>query len=97
MGMTETNLAWHKLPLHDQIQERFRGKFEFSKIVSAHNRDKTFELKQQSGGTMMILQGFSCSREFDTDSDPLNLGRWCSLVLRGKQGMKLRIKKKKTQ
>jgi hypothetical protein len=91
MGLTEINLAWQNLPLVDQIRERFRGLFEFSKIVSANNRDKTFDTKQQSGGTMMILQGFCCSRAFDVESDPLKLGRWCSLVLRGKRGMKLRV------
>ncbi len=91
MGMSEINLAWHNLPFHDQIHERFRGMFEFSKIVCAHNRDKSFDLQQQSGGTMMILQGFCCSRAFDIEYDPLHLGRWCSLVLRGKQGMKLRL------
>ena len=91
MGVAEVNLAWQNLPYVDQLEERFRGMFEFAKYTSANNRDPSFRERQQSGGTMMVVNGFMCARVFHSDRDPRKLGRWCSNLLRGKNGLKLRI------
>jgi hypothetical protein len=37
---TETNVAWHNITGQDTASERFRGRFEMAKIVTANNRDK---------------------------------------------------------
>jgi hypothetical protein len=92
MGVAEVNLAWQNLEYQDQIQERFRGMFEFNKIISSNNRtDKTFAEKKQSGGTMTLVNGELCARVLDTQIDNRKLGRWCSVLFRGKHGLKLRV------
>jgi hypothetical protein len=91
LGVTEVNLAWQNLPYVDQMEERFRGMFEFATYTSANNRDPTFHERQQSGGTMMIVNGFTCAQVCHSDRDKRTLGRWCSNLLRGKHGLKLRI------
>jgi hypothetical protein len=91
MGIAEINLAWQNLPYIDHLHERFRGSLEFAKFISANNRDPTFTERKQSGGTMMVTNGHMCGRIINTEIDKQNLGRWCSLLLRGKNGLTLRI------
>jgi hypothetical protein len=90
-GAAEVNLAWQNLPYVDQLQERFRGMFEFAKFISANNRDSQFKERKQSGGTMMTANGNMCARIINSTSDPRKLGRWCSLLFRGKNGLKVRV------
>jgi hypothetical protein len=33
---TEVNIAWQNVPVEDKIQERFRGHFEFSNIITSN-------------------------------------------------------------
>jgi hypothetical protein len=83
-GATEVNLAWHNLPFTDQLHERFKGSLEFAHYMAAHNWDKQFKDTRQSGETMMITNGDTTARVCSKEYDHRRLGRWCSVLLRGK-------------
>ncbi len=91
MGIAEVNLAWQHLPYTDQLHERFRGTCEFAKFVSANNRDPKYSERKQSGGTMTIVNGNMSARIIGIANDPRQMGRWCSILFRGKNGLKFRV------
>ena len=91
LGVAEVNLAWQNLPFHDQLKERFKGSLEFAHYTTANNQDPSFQGKKQSGGTMLITNGESCARVCGSEHDFRKLGRWCSVLLRGKAGLKVRV------
>jgi hypothetical protein len=88
---TETNIAWNNVPIQDRLNERFRGHFEFSNMITSHNKDSTYKEKFQRGGTLMVCNGPACGRIIEKGTDDIILGRWSWMKLRGSKGLTLVI------
>jgi hypothetical protein len=88
---TEVNVAWSNLSEKDKCSERFRGHFEFAKIITSNNKDNTYSDKFQRGGTLMVCQGHTCGRVISSGTDDNILGRWTWMKLRGCRGLSVVI------
>ena len=90
-AMAETNVDWRKLPKKKTIWETTKSWFENVTTVASTNQHDKHDTPYQPGGTAVITQGDMAlrvmGRSFDTD----RMGRWCSVLYRGKENIKLRV------
>ncbi len=92
LGMSELNVAWHRVPLKHRLGERFKEWFPESRVHCAWYR-KYPRLKgaRQPGGTAIAVFGSTCHRIDKFGHDSSGLGRWAWVRLRGKNGTHQRI------
>jgi Reverse transcriptase (RNA-dependent DNA polymerase) len=88
---TEINLAWQNLAQENSLQERFRGKMEFAKFVSANNKDTSYKGAYQPGGSLIITSGKLCGRIRESGTEQNILQRWAWIKLQGRNDTKVVI------
>ena len=82
-GVSEVNLAWHKLSFEAQPTNRFRSLFEKAKIIACNNRTDLECQPSQQGGTLLGIFNDHSHRVIEIGFDKRNLGRWCWTLLQG--------------
>ena len=90
IGLTETNLRWHKLSQRNQWTERTQGMWESSNYSIGYNQKDAGTSTFQPGGTMTISIGKTSHRVHSTGKDTTGLGRWSWTKFRGSQNITLR-------
>lgn len=91
MGLAECNLCWHKLPAHHRLRERIWGWFEKTSISVAYPNKFPAVSPTLAGGTTTLAINDSVNRVSSTDIDPSGLGRWSSILLKGKGHVSIRF------
>ena len=86
---TEINVAWQNIDHKHNIHERYRGKFEFAKIVPANNKDKNYKGSYQPGGSIIFANGKICGRITEAGTENNLLQRWAWIKICGKNKINL--------
>ena len=86
-GMQEINTHERILPPQDQ----WKRKFTTHNTQAATNQHCPSQQKILYGGTAHFLNQNLSLRQIEHGQDPTNLGRWIWTLLRGKQGIQVRI------
>ena len=79
----ETNLNWDLPELRAQFSDLLRKTWRNSTYVSSKSPEE-FMSTYQPGGTATVICDNWTSRVIDRGEDPLGLGRWTFVTLRGK-------------
>jgi hypothetical protein len=90
-GMSEINLAWHRLSYESLPSRRFRSLLDTSKFVFGNNRHDLNCSNKQKGGTMIGIVDQTCHRVIRMGNDERNLGRWSWVLIQGSHSSLLLI------
>ena len=92
IGLAEHNCNFKSMQQQNQWHERSREWWETSKSTVATNQHDISNLPYLPGGTITVIRGKTSHRAQPNPSpvDPMGLGRWSSILLRGSHGIKLR-------
>ena len=85
----EANLNWTKMPMEGKLPELFRTENAI-RTITAHNTHENFGRRQQ-GGTFGMVFGQLAGTIIDVGTDAWDLGRWCWMLAKGRDGHKVRI------
>ena len=90
-AMAETNVDWRRLPKRLTIWEQTKSWFENVTTVASHNQHDKHDTPYQPGGTAVVTKGDMALRVMDRSFDINRMGRWCSVLYRGKDNIRLRV------
>jgi hypothetical protein len=79
---------------HEKIlppSQQWKRKFPAIHTQSATNQHSTSQRRIIHGGNAHFLNSSMCLRQIEQGEDPTKLGRWIWTLLRGKQGIQVRI------
>jgi hypothetical protein len=86
-GIQEINIHERLLP----PSQKWKRKFPYIHTQSATNQHSPSLRRILHGGTAHFLDSDFSLRQIDHGQDPTNLGRWIWTLLRGRQGIQVRI------
>ena len=89
--ISEVNLAWHCLPETSHFSQITRHRFRSTASKVACYQDRTLTSSFQRGGVAILVRDSHTGRVCGTGADPMGLGRWAWMRLRGHHGSHLRI------
>ena len=88
----ETNVNYSNLPENLHPQNRCRGWFKKHRIKTSHNIHATdIPGTRLQGGTSVRVINRMVDKVDRFEEDPSGMGRWCSVRIRGKNGMMLTL------
>ena len=90
-AMSELNVCWHLLPLHERLHERTLGWWETLHISHGYNRVTNSSSGYQKGGVAIFSINTAAHRVIQSGQDPSGLGRWVWTRYRGRHGIVLRV------
>ena len=88
LGMSEINVNWHKVSIHQRLEQRTKGWFEASRVVSATYAGQS-TATQQYGGTSLMSINKMATRVDSRLTFRDDLGRWSGQGYRGRNGQVL--------
>ena len=92
VGLSECNVYWPHIPIHQRLPERTLGWFETLRLsIGFLQAWKEISTPYQVGGVMLWSLNKTAHRVIEKGNDFRGLGRWSWTTYRGKQGMRLRI------
>jgi hypothetical protein len=92
VGLSECNVYWPHLPIHQRLPERTLGWFETLHLSLAYLQEwHDIHTAYQVGGVLLWSLNRMAHRVMEKGSDIRGLGRWCWTKYRGKNGTTLRI------
>ena len=91
IGLTENNLHWKNISVHERLHTRLFGWWETLQISSAYYDTYPTVTRSQVGGTCVLSTGKAAHRVFQYGRDPRGLGRWSWTRYQGKGGITFRI------
>lgn len=91
IGIAEHNSNFYQMDQQDSWFERTDEWWEGSKSVVAQNVHDTFPSPFLPGGVLSVALNKACHRCKGVEKDPSGLGRWCTMVFRGSNGITLRV------
>ena len=89
--MSEVNVNWRIVEKKKSLRTLVRGWFEQSNVSIAHNTINSTKYAYQPGGVAIINAGETATKVIKAEPDRRYMGRWCSSLYQGKNGMKLRV------
>jgi len=87
----ELNTCWDLLPPDQRLASLTKGWWENSHWCVSHNRREESPSVYQPGGTALVVTNKLSHRALKPGDDPLGLGRWCWIKLRGTNSHHVRI------
>lgn len=90
-AMAEVNMNWKIVAKKQSLASLAKEWFEHSRVVTAHNMLVNTKTPHQQGGTAIITSGDMALKVAKSEQDKKYMGRWCSVKIRGKQGVHIRI------
>jgi len=91
LGFTESNTCWDLIPDNQRLPQRTRGWWENCQWSLAYNRREENQSVHQPGGMGLLCINQMAHRAQRPGDDPLGLGRWSWMRLRGPNGFFLRV------
>jgi len=89
--VAELNTCWDLLPPDQRLPSYTKGWWENSHWITSHNRNETLQSTYQPGGTMLVVTNKLSHCALKPGNDPLGLGQWCWVKLRGNHSHHTRI------
>ena len=81
--LSETNTAWHKLPIADRLGERAKDWWgQTYTVCGCYKSYPEIEGPRQPGGCAIVVRNNAVGRVIDSGQDPAGMGRWCWVRLR---------------
>ena len=90
-GGAESNIDWRIPDGTLNLWQRMDGMFKMRRIAQAYNQQVSSMERNQIGGVFQIMTNELLCRVTDIKSDRRCLGRWTSMLIRGKNGLITRI------
>lgn len=91
LGLSEVNKDWRHIPQKQTFWSISDGWFEHRRMVTSINKQVQPTSKNQFGGTLLLAVNRIAHSIISIEEDPLNLGRWTSILLKGKNATYCRI------
>lgn len=91
LGMSEVNKDWGMIPQTETMWSLTDGWFEYRRLVTGLNSLVPPMSRTQFGGTLLLAINRIAFSITSTDGDPRKLGRWTSMLFKGKDQKKCRI------
>jgi Endonuclease/Exonuclease/phosphatase family. len=91
VGLAEVNKDWRKIPQKDTMWDITAGWFEYRRMTTSINNMVHATSPVQYGGTLLMATDQLAYSITSTASDKRQLGRWSTVLCRGKKQTKLRI------
>jgi len=88
-GFTEANKYWDLLPDQQRLPTKTRGWWETAQWSLSYNRMEQNAGQHQPGGTGLLCVNQVAHRTTKPSDDPLGLGWWCWIRIRGTGGFAL--------
>jgi hypothetical protein len=89
LGGSEVRANWSVLGEAKSLSNTFRSETEF-RSVTGHNTHEEFGTTQE-GGTCVMTFDQVATKVASTATDPTGLGRWCSILFKGKNNHTSRV------
>jgi exonuclease III len=80
-----------RTPVQEQLKHNTQGWWNHRRISQTYNRHFDTGKKSQVGGVSIILADTLAHRSSKSNHDPTGLGRWTSILVKGKQHFATRI------
>lgn len=89
--LVEHNQNFRRLPSHKQLKNVTQGWWQHRRVCQTFNKHFDSGKEQQVGGASIIAINSIAHRSANIQHDPTGLGRWTSMLIKGKQGFLTRI------
>ena len=90
-ALAEVNINWKIVEKKKSLSSLAKEWFEHGRAVTSHNMLHNTKAPHQQGGVAIITSGNTALQVAKSEQDPQYLGRWCSVKVRGKGGVIMRI------
>jgi len=87
----ELNTCWDVLPPDQRLPSFTKGWWENSQWIVSYNRNESPHSAYQPGGTAVVVTNKLSHSALKPGDDPIGLGRWCWIKLRGTHAHHTRI------
>jgi hypothetical protein len=91
LALTETNVCWRQLPVHDRLPERTRGWWESLHLLIGYYSGDSVRSALQPGGEVIFSVNQAAHRVQSSGSDPSGLGRWSWTRYLGRNQVTIRV------
>jgi Endonuclease/Exonuclease/phosphatase family./Reverse transcriptase (RNA-dependent DNA polymerase). len=91
MGLSEVNKDWRMIPQKQTLWQLTEGWFEYRRMITSLNSMVPPTSQTQYGGTAMMVNNKVAYSIMEMKADARNLGRWSSILLKGKNQKLCRI------
>jgi Reverse transcriptase (RNA-dependent DNA polymerase). len=91
VGLSETNKDWRAIPQKETFWQCTDGWFELRRLITSINKKVPVRNQLQYGGTLLMAINRIAHSVTKLDKDPRRLGRWSSILIRGKNNRLCRI------
>lgn len=91
MLLAENNVHWQSIPASERLEERTSTWFNGLNMSNVYYKDFKPESRQQYGGCSAWCINETAYRVLKTGGDETGLGRWAWSILRGRNGIILRV------
>lgn len=91
VGFSETNKDWRVIPHRETMWACTEGWFEYRRLTTGINQLSPLRTPTQFGGTMLMAMNRIAYSIGNIETDFRQLGRWTSILLKGKNQRKCRI------
>ena len=90
-AMAETNVDWRRVSKKYTIWDQTKEWFETVSTSASYNQHDRYKKPYQPGGTAVVTQGDMALRVMNNEQDINKMGRWSSVLYRGKDNIRLRV------
>lgn len=91
LGLAEVNTDWRAVPQQQTWWSTTDGWFEHRRVITSINTTVAPSTRIQYGGTLLMTTNRTAYSVQSTESDTMQLGRWSSMLLHGKNNQKCRV------
>jgi hypothetical protein len=85
VGLSEVNKDWRQIPHQESFWALTEGWVKHRRLITSINRKVESQSSIQYGGTLLMATNKLAYSIIKTEEDSQKLGRWCSILLRGKK------------
>jgi hypothetical protein len=91
VGLSEVNKDWRLVPQQESMWSLTEGWFEYRRLATSINSCVPPTRPIQYGGTLLLAMNMVAHAVVSIDEDPTRMGRWTSMLMRGKNNTFCRI------
>jgi exonuclease III len=91
LGLSEINKDWRMIPQTETMWNVMDGWFEYRRMTTSINTMVPPTSRTQYGRTLLLAINRIAFSMISLENDPRNLGRWTSMLFKGKEQKKCRM------
>jgi hypothetical protein len=89
--LVEQSQNLRRIPIQQQLKNITNGWWQHRRVTQSFNKHFDSGKEYQVGGVSIITTDSLAHRSTTSNNDPTGLGRWASILIKGKQGFSTRI------